>query len=61
MLHYETLVTTTNGKIQKGRTEIVNLKHQKQNAMKSLNFLMNLILHYSLKIVLSKSSRSMKH
>ena len=61
MCHYQTLVSATHRLIKKSSTEIQNVKYQEQHGIKSLNYLMDLILYQTFRTISNTSSRSMKH
>ena len=45
MFLYRTLTFIIHGKIYKNHTKVINLKHQLRHGMKSLNYLIDHILH----------------
>ena len=53
MLLYQILAFIMHGKIQKSHKQIINLKYQLQHGMKSLDYLMDHILHQMFKYILS--------
>ena len=61
MLHHETLIFNTHGKYIKRSHNKNKFKHLLQHGMMNLNNLMDHILYQKFKIVLSISSKTMKH
>ena len=53
MLLYQILAFTTNGKIQKSHTNIMNLKYHLWHGMNNLNYLMDHVLYQIFKIILT--------
>ena len=61
MLHHETLIFNTHGKYIKRSHNKNKFKYLLQHGMMNLNNLMDHILYQKFKIVLSISSKTMKH
>ena len=61
MLLYQVLASNIPGKIKVSHIKAINLKYQLQHGMINLNCLMNQILYQIIKIILSTSSKNMKH
>ena len=60
MLLYQILASTIYGKNPKSYIKTINVKHQLQHGMKSLNHLKDHILHQIFKTTSSISSKNMK-
>ena len=54
------LKRSDNGKIQKSRSKVINLKYQLQHGMENLNYLMDHILYEIFKIIFDISFKNMK-
>ena len=61
MLLYQILAFITHQKIQKSHTKAISLKHYLKRGMKNLYYLTDHIQYQIFKIILSLSSKSMKH
>ena len=61
MLLYQILEYTMHGKILKSHTKTIDLKNCCQSGIKNLNYLMDHIRYQIFNIILSISSKNMKH
>ena len=57
VLHYQTLVSATDRRIQKYRAQTINSKYQEQHGMKKLNYVIDFILCPIFRAILRASSR----